>query len=270
MRLLNRLVADGPAPLLAAVMMVAGIAFAAPAAPAAAAAGPAAAAARTAQAGPGGAIQPTPGTPIRIMPFGDSLTFGKGDRAENGYRDMLFTWLAVAGAHADFVGSQRHGTGADTGHEGHPGWRIAWLDRHASFWMKKYRPQVVLLDIGTNDLLRHQATGAPQRLTKLIGTMVAADPRVRIVLARLLVVAGPHAAEFRAFNAALAAVAARYPRTVTLVDMSAIPAADTVDGVHPDELGYRKMAYQWFQGLRPILPGGRGWPPVDNPFTSGS
>ncbi|WP_229069631.1 SGNH/GDSL hydrolase family protein [Actinoplanes sp. DH11] len=262
-----------PVPMIAAALMATGVALAAPqAATAATGTPPAARASAAGQASAAAVRQPiqaTPGIPVRIMPFGDSLTFGKGDRAENGYRAELFTWLALAGVHADFVGSQRNGSGADTAHEGHPGWRIAWLNRHTDFWMRKHRPQVVLLDIGTNDLLRNQAAGAPRRLDQLIDRMLATDPKVRIVLAKLLVVRGRHEKEFRSFNATLARAAARHPGNVTLVDMSAIPATDTVDGVHPDELGYRKMAYQWFQGLRQILPGGRSWQPVPNPFSAG-
>ncbi|MEU4557085.1 SGNH/GDSL hydrolase family protein [Actinoplanes sp. NPDC023936] len=278
MRLLNRLIGHGPAPLFAAAVMAAGIAVSAPQAANPQAANPQASNPQTAVAAnpamiPASAVQQTirqvPGAPIRIMPLGDSLTFGKGDKSENGYRDSLFTWLALSGVHADFVGSQSNGSGADTGHEGHPGWRIAWLTRHASYWMTKFRPQVVLLDIGTNDLLRHQAAGAPKRLNDLIDRMIAADPEVRIVLAKLLVVRGKHAKEFRSFNAALTKAAARRPGNVTLVDMSVIPASDTVDGVHPDELGYRKMAFQWYQGLRTVLPTGRSWERVENPFTSG-
>jgi lysophospholipase L1-like esterase len=285
MRLLNRLAA----PLLAAVTLAAGLSVAAPAeakpaAPKASkiqktagrtasqihkAAGPTASKIHKAAGRTASKIQQTPGTPIRIMPLGDSLTFGKGDKTENGYRADLFTWLTLSGVHTDFVGSQRDGTGADTGHEGHPGWRIAWLTRHTGYWMKKYQPQVVLLDIGTNDLLRHQAAGAPDRLGVLIDKILAADPNVRIVLAKLLIVKGQHEREFRSFNAKLARVAARYPANVSLVDMSVIPASDTVDGVHPDQIGYRKMAFQWYQGLRPILPASRRWQPVANPFTAG-
>ncbi|MEU4688258.1 SGNH/GDSL hydrolase family protein [Actinoplanes sp. NPDC023714] len=243
MRLLNRLAA----PLLAAVLLTGGTALPAT---------PAVAAEQQQQA-------------IRIMPLGDSLTFGKGDRAANGYRNWLHSWLTLSGVDADFVGSQTDGTGADTGHEGHPGWRIAWLTRHADHWMATYKPQVVLLDIGTNDLIRNQANGSTQRLAQLIDRLVAADPKVEIVLAKLLVVKHRNAREFRSFNAKLAKVAARHPRNVTLVDMSVIPASDTVDGVHPDTTGYQKMAFQWYQGLRRVLPTGRSMQPVANPFTAG-
>ncbi|BBH63934.1 SGNH hydrolase [Actinoplanes sp. OR16] len=244
MRLLNRLAA----PLLAAVLMTGGL---------------------TLSAAPAAAAAPAEQQAIRIMPLGDSLTFGKGDKTENGYRNWLFSWLTLSGVDADFVGSQSDGTGTDTGHEGHPGWRIAWLTRHVDYWMSTYKPQVVLLDIGTNDLIRNQANGSTQRLGKLIDRIVAADPDVKIVLAKLLVVKHKNAREFRAFNAKLAKVAARHPRNVTLVDMSVIPASDTVDGVHPDQDGYQKMAFQWYQGLRRVLPTGRSFQPVASPFTSG-
>ncbi|MFC7527478.1 SGNH/GDSL hydrolase family protein [Actinoplanes sp. GCM10030250] len=275
MRLMSHLTGNGPAPLFAAGVMAAAIALSAGtqavagpshqdrgAAQSSRAAQDHADDYRTADYRPKGSGSNT----IRIMPLGDSLTFGKGDRTENGYRRELYAWLADSGIRADFVGSLRNGSGRDNAHEGHPGWRIDWVTRHIDEWMLKYQPQVVLLDIGTNDLLRHRAAGSPQRLAELLDRIVAADPSVRIVLAKLLVVPGPHQREFRVFNTAVARVAARYPYNVTLADMSRIPAANTVDGVHPDVLGYRQMAFQWYQGLRRVLPTGRSLPEVPNPF----
>ncbi|MEV6303984.1 SGNH/GDSL hydrolase family protein [Actinoplanes sp. NPDC051861] len=248
---MRHLTGNGPAPLLAAGVMAAAIALSANTAPAA--------------AGPPSTVRHK-AEKIRILPLGDSLTFGKGDRTENGYRRDLYTWITASGLPADFVGSLRNGSGGDNAHEGHPGWRIAWLTRHIDEWMFKYQPQVVLLDIGTNDLLKNRAAGSPERLAELLDRMVTIDPSVQIVLAKLLVVPGRHAAEFRAFNSAVARVAQRYPYNVTLVDMSRISAANTVDGVHPNQLGYRQMAYQWYQGLRRVLPTGRSMPVVANPF----
>jgi lysophospholipase L1-like esterase len=60
-------------------------------------------------------------------------------------------------------------------------------------------------------------------------------------------------------------VAARSPR-VTLADMTRIPTANTVDGVHPDDRGYQQMAYQWYQALRPVLGTGQAWKAVASPY----
>src|SRR5689334_20918405 len=78
---------------------------------------------------------------LRVMPLGDSITFGKGDPAENGYRATLSCWLTQESAAVEFVGSQRNGA---TAHEGHPGWRIAQLTERIDGWMAQSRPDVVL------------------------------------------------------------------------------------------------------------------------------
>ncbi|MFI5896694.1 SGNH/GDSL hydrolase family protein [Actinoplanes sp. NPDC051513] len=201
------------------------------------------------------------GAGLRILPLGDSITFGKGDPAENGYRAALYSWLTQP---VDFVGSQRNGA---TAHEGHPGWRIAQLTERIDAWMAEARPDVVLLDIGTNDLLRHDRIAeAPDRLVELIDHIVAANPQVRILLAELLVVDRGHEADFEWYNSTLPLMAALYPDNVMLVDMARVPVANTVDHVHPNALGYQQMAYQWYEALRGVLPQGRSWSPVTSPF----
>jgi lysophospholipase L1-like esterase len=215
-------------------------------------------------------VPPTvPAAPVavRIMPLGDSITAGVGSSTGSGYRQVLRGELAANGLTVDFVGSQRRGPGPDADHEGHPGWRTDQLIDGLRPWLAAARPDVVLLDIGTNDLLRNvHPDSAPVRTANLIDRITRQLPNVRVVVAKLLVV-GRDAARFQRFNAALAAVvAARGPR-VTMVDMSRVPAADTGDGVHPTDLGYRQMAYQWYQALRPVLAGRAGrWVPAPDPF----
>ena len=63
---------------------------------------------------------------IRIMPLGDSITYGTG--AAGGYRYPLYIALTNAGYNVDYVGTQTgnsvDGLGAEINHEGHGGWRI--------------------------------------------------------------------------------------------------------------------------------------------------
>jgi lysophospholipase L1-like esterase len=204
--------------------------------------------------------------PIRVMPLGDSLTAGVGSSTGAGYRAALRAELTRAGLPVDFVGSRRSGRGPDADHEGHPGWRTDNLTDDIEQWLAAAKPDVVLLDIGTNDLTRKfDADIAPAKTADLIDRIIRQLPNVRVVVAKLLVV-GYAGAAFRRYNATLAGVvAARGPR-VSLADMSRIPAANTVDGVHPTDSGYRQMAYQWYQALRPVLAGGRSWPRIADPF----
>ncbi|MGX6606859.1 SGNH/GDSL hydrolase family protein [Micromonosporaceae bacterium Da 78-11] len=203
------------------------------------------------------------GAPLRVMPLGDSLTWGKGSTDGSGYRVALQSRLTVAGLETDFVGSQRNGSGPDLEHEGHPGWRIAQIDANIDQWVPAAAPDLILLDIGTNDLLHHEAVDeAPARLAALIDRLIVLAPDARIVLAKLLVVRPG----FRRFNAALTRIAADRPEHVWLADMSGISPDETVDRVHPTDLGYREMAAEWYRALRPIVPGGETWTFDPNPL----
>jgi lysophospholipase L1-like esterase len=210
--------------------------------------------------------EPAAGAPLRIMPLGDSLTYGIGSSTRSGYRAFLQNELLGAGVDVDFVGSQSNGLGDDNQNEGHPGWRTDNVAEHVQQWLSAAQPDVVLLDIGTNDLNRDfDRAGTAARAADLIDRITAQLPNVHVVVAKLLVV-DRFAGIYRAYNAALAGVvAARSPR-VTLADMSRVPAANTVDGVHPTDLGYQQMAYQWYQALQPVLGAGRSWPAVTDPY----
>jgi len=206
--------------------------------------------------------------PLRILPLGDSLTWGLGSSDASGYRAALRRALVAAGLDVDFAGSRRNGSGPDTEHEGHPGWRIDQVNGHAAQWVPAADPDVVLLDLGTNDYVqRYDTTRAPARLAALVDRIHALAPRAHIVLARLLVISGDQrAAGVREFNAAIPRIAAARRGFVTVADMSRIPVANTVDGVHPGDFGYRQMAYQWYQALRRVLPDGASWPAIADPF----
>ena len=62
--------------------------------------------------------------PTRILPLGDSITFGSGGTANlGGYRSKLYTSLTTAGYNVDYVGSLTTNSSGipDQDHEGHGG-----------------------------------------------------------------------------------------------------------------------------------------------------
>src|SRR3954463_4311363 len=87
---------------------------------------------------------------VRVMPLGDSIT--EGTQVPGGYRIGLWQRLSGGGYRIDYVGSQFNGPSSlpDHDHEGHPGWRIDQIDANIGGWLQTYRPQTVLLHIGTN------------------------------------------------------------------------------------------------------------------------
>jgi lysophospholipase L1-like esterase len=195
--------------------------------------------------------------PASIMPLGDSITDGLG--VTGAYRTDLWQFLSTDGHLPAFVGSRSQPGPpqlAQRSYEGHPGWRINQLDARVQDWVRQYKPQVVLLHIGTNDIIQnYRLDSAPARLDALIGHIQAADPEVRIYVATLIPFAdGTREARSRRFNAALAnIVSGRSARgqQVYLVDLhSALTTADLgPDGVHPTPSGYSKMAAAWYGAL---------------------
>jgi lysophospholipase L1-like esterase len=193
--------------------------------------------------------------PVRIMPLGDSITFGSGSSTKSSYRADLYRRLTAAGLDVDFVGSVRSGAGADTDNEGHPGWRIGQIAERVDGWLAEYRPDVVLLHIGTNDMRTDaKAFGAAGRLSALIDQIAVARPAARIFVARIIGAWDPATqARIDAYNAAIPGIVASKGSRVRLVDLSTVGGADLADKLHPNDTGYARMSYLWNRALRRVL-----------------
>ena len=201
---------------------------------------------------------------VRIMPLGDSITFGVGSRSAGSYRADLMRLLAGTGLAVDLVGSQRSGPGPDRDNEGHGGWTIADIAAQAPGWLATYRPDVVLLHIGTNDIARKvDVPRAPARLSALLDVIRAARPGAQVLVQQIVGSRKPKLqARIAAFNAALPAIVAAKDSRVHLVDQSGVTAVDLYDMVHPNDFGYAKMSYALYTALGRVL---GPFPPVANP-----
>ncbi|MFI5930979.1 GDSL-type esterase/lipase family protein [Actinoplanes sp. NPDC051494] len=187
---------------------------------------------------------------LRVLPLGDSITYGSGSTPTgSGYRPGLLQKLTAQSASTvDFVGSQRDGTGPDPAHEGRPGWTIEQLAGIAGVAAQRYRPNLVTLHIGTNDMDRDiDVATAGERLRALVTTVLAAAPETTVLVAGL-VPAKVATVNTRvgAYNLRQAAVVDDFRsqgRHVHYVDMGAVDTAtDLSDNLHPNNLGYAKMA----------------------------
>ncbi|MFL6074499.1 MAG: RICIN domain-containing protein [Mycobacteriales bacterium] len=193
--------------------------------------------------------------PLVVMPLGDSITDGLNQTG--GYRSDLWQLFGVDGRFADFVGSQYSGpaTLGDWDHEGHPGWRIDQVDAQITGWLNTYRPDAVLLHLGTNDVIQDYALDqAPNRLSALIDHITAAAPNATVYVATIIPFADPtDEAQAEAYDAAIPGIVqakAAAGRHVQLVDLHpALGAADLADGVHPTNGGYSKMAARWYAAV---------------------
>jgi hypothetical protein len=71
-------------------------------------------------AGPGVPAAHAAGPALRVMPLGDSITWGDGSSTTSSYRADLWNSITGAGFPLDLVGSLQSGALPDRDHEGGP------------------------------------------------------------------------------------------------------------------------------------------------------
>jgi|GEM_PF-1202361 len=197
----------------------------------------------------------------RILPLGDSITAGYHSTDAGGYRLPLWNKLFVEdGVNIDFVGSERMGpyNALDLEHEGHGGWRIADLAEHVDGIIALHRPDMILLQIGTNDMQEPDVSVLADRMGGLIDRIGAAAPDAELIVAQIPPQAGEETnKKIEAFNAgirSLVADRAAAGRRIGTVDMYAsLTQADLHDGIHPNDSGYAAMADAWYAGIVGVL-----------------
>ena len=247
-----------------------------------------------------GAAEPAPGS-ISLYPLGDSLTFGaSGPYAvtPGGYRGTLAQDLGSLGINVTYTGTSTQNPPVATDvsayrHDGHPGFRIDqvaadldhgdpysgddggdWLTGNSQHALE--RPQVIVLLIGTNDILQSYDPGRSypggynasepgersqfvadmaNRLWSLLRELARLDPGTRLVICTIPPIGvTTHDAtglayddsirhrvmpESRLFGlkSALADVESSF-----LAQPSDQPDLIGPDGVHPTPVGYSRMA----------------------------
>ena len=214
-------------------------------------------------------------TTLRIMPLGDSITHGA--TVPGGYRIRLWDRLLTDRPNIDLVGSEVNGpVTIDGNHEGHPGKAIQFIREGVRGWLYANRPHIVLLMVGTNDVLypeAHNFAGATARLNALVGQITAIAPNAELIVASVPTLQDPIANDrARFFNQEVAAIVyqrANQGRPVTYVDMySVLNVEDLADGVHPNAGGYDKLADAWYTAITTLLaercnPDGAAVPPAE-------
>ena len=102
------------------------------------------------------------GEPVKIMPVGNSITAGEHYHyppapERTGYRKDLYEMLIDSGYNVDFVGSQKHGERSesdtnwyDWNNEAYPGWKIPDIARKVNDALEAYKPDILLVHVGTN------------------------------------------------------------------------------------------------------------------------
>ncbi|MEV6794078.1 FG-GAP-like repeat-containing protein [Streptomyces sp. NPDC051320] len=209
---------------------------------------------------------------LRVLPFGDSITYGYQSSDGSGYRCDLQDFLATQGDTYSFVGSQSAGSNcSQTKNEGHSGWTISQLAAIEGCTIAGDMPNVVLLDIGTNDINNGgSASSAADAIESLINKIATDDPSAVVLVSSLIPTSNSTvAAGMRSFNQQVSSWVGQQKsngKHMDWVDQGAVRTTDLADGLHPNDTGYRKMAVAWNMGIDSALVD--GW--IKSPAAGGS
>ncbi len=206
-------------------------------------------------------------SPIRIMPLGDSLTydwiFEDADNprpigVRKGYRSYLNYSLQNAGVAFDFVGSRNSGQDIvpafDTNNEGHVGWDSYGIALETYNYLVANPADIVLVHLGSNDHSEDVA-GMATLLDQIDAFERDFNMPVRVVLALIIDFRDPYPviASFNYNLNMLALDRIRKGDNIIIVDMfteAGLTRDNYIDKVHPNDIGYQKMASMW---LNPIM-----------------
>jgi len=211
---------------------------------------------------PGGRLQSCAG----IMPLGDSITVG----VNGGYRNNLYTGLQQNNCGVSYVGtlSDVNTRVADKRHEGHSGLTIGDIAGGVNAWLASTQPNIILLMIGTNDIMAFTNENADQigaRHNALIDQLRAARPNAWIFVASIPPQSSLIIPAVNVDRAVLAQqldvvirknVEARVAagQRVRFVGVySALTTMDLYDGIHPTEAAHAKVAQKFLEGIRAAL-----------------
>jgi Ca2+-binding RTX toxin-like protein len=207
----------------------------------------------------------------RIMPLGDSITSGFNSSPGWGYRGPLWNKFYERGLGIDYVGQYQDGPSSflDPDHQGALGQTAdGWIGLVPGL-MTRYKPDIVLLMIGSNDI--SEAGDSPAQLhrdmTQLIDKIAAHRPGATIFVSTVTPLASdqPGSNLIPAANREIreaVAEAARKGRNVELVEPK-VTLSDLVDGVHLDAGGHAKLAQAWYNAVMRELPAQGGTPGGD-------
>ncbi|KAK2606063.1 hypothetical protein QQS21_003581 [Conoideocrella luteorostrata] len=198
------------------------------------------------------------------MPFGGSVTYGLASSDGNGYRKWLCEMLVSDGHAVQMVGSRRAGTMCNNDNEGWRGFRIDQLQSKAKKATPLFLPNVVTINAGSNDCIQDfEIHNIGKRISDLLDIIWMASPYSTIVMSTLLVNSDVNVeSRILLANEQFREVLKRkeaQKKKIVLVDMHSPhgPNVDElVDGTHPNDIGYYKMAGIWRKGVQNAISSG--------------
>lgn len=188
---------------------------------------------------------------IKIMPLGDSIT--EGYDLPGGYRTYLVPKLQEFNSEIKFIGSLQDGPAEllNPDHEGHSGWRIDQIHDHIKTWLNINTPDIILLLIGTNDLVQnYQLNNINERLDNLINYIWQIVPTVIIFVGTIPPINEPSInQQVILFNQGMQTLVnqlKQHSNQIYLVDIyNTLTIDDLGDFVHPNQEGHQKISQAW-------------------------
>ncbi|KAJ4865268.1 GDSL-like lipase/Acylhydrolase family domain-containing protein [Trichoderma breve] len=208
-----------------------------------------------------------PGTELRILAVGDSITYGflsdQNGGDGNGYRLRVRQYLSkdkvvYAGTETSPTGNMTDGYFAAWN-----GKTIQYIAGHVGPSLEQ-RPNIILLHAGTNDMNPnsaistegHDPVAASERLGSLIDKMTAACPDAVILVAMIIGTCNAEQSlQTKVFQSLVPKVVA--PRVqagkhVLAVDFSTFGLGNLRDCIHPTNQGYHMVGYYWYDFIAQI------------------
>ncbi|KAK8105110.1 carbohydrate esterase family 3 protein [Apiospora kogelbergensis] len=195
------------------------------------------------------------GTALRIMPLGASSVRGENSPGNTGFRKPLRDALVALNVSVNMVGSQKVGDFPDNDVEAYLGVRVSQLHERSRPAVKKYKPNVFIINAGINNaLMNYELDTAGKDMESYIRDLLAMSPRAAFVLSTLTPSRIPHCEPLildinkQYWDLYNRLKAESLPIVVADVHYSgqepdALQLSDiTDDGTHPTHDGYLQMA----------------------------
>lgn len=225
--------------------------------------------------------------PLKILPLGNSITKGvfctngnvyscetMADSEIIGYRYALYSLLLNSGYDFTFIGNEIAGFGIFPStelarHAGYPGIRSDLLanklNENGNYLLNSTEPDIVLLEIGTNDISAGYTTAqyvnhVNNILNEIDEYEASSGKPVLVFLSKIIKFTQGtlYGNNVPAFNTSLTTLynqrvsagdhVVLLDAGITLINLIE-PSGDMMDQLHPNQAGYDKMAAQWFQAI---------------------